>query len=247
MSADNIVVIKREVDGKLRAYHRSMSAYSEGQYDYEGLCMFCGGTGLDNKTLNGDGKCDACDNGYYTPPKETPIFEADTCEEAIHKYDKWLEDDEFGIVEYGYTFEGLEPNKETVRAMEEYEKGECTTVDTVEELMDELEEDKEERRRNKEADERALIRVRELIGELSWGIELPTLFLTMDIVDGKPVEKQAVHAISPENAKRIYDVIYEKVKKVDNDFLGEARDRIHQLEEKLSDLEDEFLEFREGV
>lgn len=154
MSADNIVVIKNEDDGKLRGYHRSMSAYCEGQYDYEGECMFCGGTGLDRKTINGDGRCHACDNGHYTPPKEDSIFEADTIEGAIDAYDKWLKQmqggDEFGLfhVEYGYSFEGLVPNEETVKVLEESEfKGDCAglhEVDSVEELFKELYTDENE-------------------------------------------------------------------------------------------------------
>ena len=140
MSANNIVVIKKEVDGKFRGYHRDYDAYCEGQYN-EGLCPICHG--------EFQGFCDACDGkGYYTPPKETPIFEVNTIEEAIHAYDKWcqemLERDEFGTfcVEYGYTFEGLEPNELAIKTLKRSERGEDVhKFSNVDDLLKELEVD----------------------------------------------------------------------------------------------------------
>lgn len=147
MSADNIVVIKKETDGKFRGYHRSMSAYSEGQYDHIGPCMFCDGTGLDDKLIGGDGKCPSCEDGYYTPPEEDPIFEVDTIEAAIHAYNKWhqemMDADDMGMfmVEYGYTFEGVEPNEETVKTLEKSDRGgDLHEVGSIEELTKELRE-----------------------------------------------------------------------------------------------------------
>lgn len=106
MSADNIVVIQKQDDGVFRAYHRGASAYDEGQYDYEGECIYCDGKGNMPKVIP-DGKCLFCGGtGYYKPPKEIPIFEAGSAEDAICKYHKWLEEDG-GYVEYGYTFEGI--------------------------------------------------------------------------------------------------------------------------------------------
>lgn len=127
MSANNIVVIKKEADGKFRGYHRDMDAYCEGQYDHDGVCQFC---------LDG---CEMCNyTKQYTSPKENPIFEVDTIEEAIHAYNKWCQDLTF-VVEYGYQFEGLEPNEETVKAMEETDKGEgLHAVESVNELVEEL-------------------------------------------------------------------------------------------------------------
>ncbi len=112
MSADNIVVIIKQDDGMFLAYHRSMSCYSEGQYDIgaECPCIRYGGLQKDCETCQGSGR--------VLPTEEKVIFEADTAEDAICKYHKWLEkeqeEDEFGIflVEYGYTFEGIE--KESV-------------------------------------------------------------------------------------------------------------------------------------
>lgn len=112
MSSNNIVVIKKESDGKFRGFHRDYDVYCEGQYDYEGDCPFC------------VGGCDMCNyTKYYTPLEETSIFEANTIEEAILAYDKWFEemngDEDCYTVEYGYQFEGLEPNEETIEAMKE--------------------------------------------------------------------------------------------------------------------------------
>lgn len=128
MSANDIVIIKKEDDGKFRGYHRDYDAYYEGQYDYEGPCQYC--------LIDG---CDMCDGkGYYTSPEETHIFETDTIEGAIHAFDKWCEETTFPV-EYGYEFEGLEPNAETVKVLEDSEKGiDVHTCDTVEELMEEL-------------------------------------------------------------------------------------------------------------
>jgi len=141
MSANNIVVIKKEEDGKLRGYHRDYDAYCEGQYDY-GPCPFCNGGG-ENQICDA---CDACDgSGNYTPPEETFIFEVDTIEQAINAYNKWvqrmMDEDEFGFyVEYGYTFEGLEPNKETIETLEKSERGEdLHSFNTVDELFEDLE------------------------------------------------------------------------------------------------------------
>jgi len=107
MSSNDIVVIKKEGDGKFRSYLRDYDAYCEGQYDYEGPCQFC---------ENGCGMCDG--KGYYTPPEENPIFEVDTVEKAIHAYNKWCQETMFSA-EYGYTFENLEPNTKTVEVLEE--------------------------------------------------------------------------------------------------------------------------------
>lgn len=110
MSANNIVVIRRESDGMFRGYHRDYDAHCEGQYDYDGPCPYCGGD---------VSKCDLCDGGHYSPPKETPVFEVDTIEGAVQAYSEWLDkmnDNEEGflfVVEYGYVFEGLKPNKTT--------------------------------------------------------------------------------------------------------------------------------------
>lgn len=114
MSANNIVVIKKEEDGKFRGYHRDYDAYCEGQYD-EGPCHLCGGSG-DNQTCD---CCDACGGtGHYPSHIEISIFEADTIEGAIYAYSKWSQEVGFGV-EYGYEFQGLEPNAETVEAMKE--------------------------------------------------------------------------------------------------------------------------------
>lgn len=147
MSANNIVVIILEEDGKFRAYHRDMDAYGEGQYDYEGPCMICNGTNVNHKILNGDGTCPYCDdNGMMHPPEEIVEFEADTIDEAIKAYNRWyqknLEEDEWGMfyVEYGYTFEGLELNETTMKTLEESERGEnLHSFDTAEELFEDLE------------------------------------------------------------------------------------------------------------
>ena len=127
MSANDIVIIKKEVDGKFRGYHRDHDAYCEGQYDYEGECQFC---------LDG---CRMCNyTKHYVSPKENPIFEADNIVEAVLAYHKWCQDSMLAV-EYGYEFEGLEPNQETVKAMEECDKGEgLHTVNSVEELVEEL-------------------------------------------------------------------------------------------------------------
>ena len=127
MSANNIVVIKKEDDGKVRGYHRDYDAYCEGQYDYDGPCQFC---------LDG---CDMCNyTKHYTSPKENPIFVADTIEGAILAYDKWCQETMFAV-EYGYIFENLEPNEETIKAMEECDREEALhKVDSVEELVEEL-------------------------------------------------------------------------------------------------------------
>jgi len=137
MSANNIVIIKKEDDSKFRGYDRDYDAWIEGQYDYKGPCQYCDG---DNS------KCPICGGtGYYTPPEEKPVFEANTIEEAIHAYHKWLDemnDNEDGfpfIVEYGYTFIGLELNEITEKTIEKTERGEdLHEVAKIEELMKEL-------------------------------------------------------------------------------------------------------------
>lgn len=107
MSANDIVVIKKEDDGKFRGYRRGYDAYCEGEYDYEGPCQYC------------ESGCDMCDGkGHHTPLESVPIFEVDTIEGAVHAYDKWCEESGF-CPEYGYVFEGLEPNAETIEAMKE--------------------------------------------------------------------------------------------------------------------------------
>lgn len=108
MSMNNIVIIKKDDDGKFRGYHRDYDAWLEGQYDYEGPCQFCNG---DNPN------CCCGGTGYYTPPKEDPVFEVDTMEGSIHAYYKWLDEmnnNEDGFpfcVEYGYEFVGLKPDE----------------------------------------------------------------------------------------------------------------------------------------
>jgi hypothetical protein len=145
MSANNIVIIKKEEDEKFRGYHRDYDAYCEGQYDYEGICTICNGTNVHHKVMNGDGTCPYCDdNGMMHPPEEDVEFEADTIEGAIQAYNIWcrnkIDNDEFGMfyVEYGYQFEGLEPNDETIKALEESERGEGKIFETVEEMFEEL-------------------------------------------------------------------------------------------------------------
>ena len=134
MSSNNIVVIIKGEDGKFRGYHRDYDAYCEGQYE-KGPWPITGGIGC----------------GHCMPLEETPIFEADTIEGAIHAYDRWVEemnDNEEGIsfyCEYGYQFENLAPCAETVETLEKLERGEDVhTVDSVEELMKELESDDDE-------------------------------------------------------------------------------------------------------
>jgi len=111
MSANNIVIIKKEDDGRFRGYHRDYDAHCEGRYE-EGLCPRCYGK---YSTYN---KCDG--KGNYTPLKEDFIFEADTISEAICVYNEWCQELGF-CIEYGFQFEGLEPNTETIQAHEESE------------------------------------------------------------------------------------------------------------------------------
>ena len=72
------------------------------------------------------------------------IFQADSCEEAICKYEKWLDsmnDGEGGFpftVEYGYVFEGLVPNKLTAETLEKSERGEEVHTLLKEDLVDEI-------------------------------------------------------------------------------------------------------------
>lgn len=107
MSANDIVVIKKEEDGKFRGYHRDMDAYCEGQYDYDGPCQFC---------MDG---CEMCNyTKHYTSPEETFIFEAETIVESVFAYSKWCENMMYPV-EYGYEFQGLELNAETVEAVRE--------------------------------------------------------------------------------------------------------------------------------
>lgn len=132
MSANNIVVIKKEGDGKFRGYHRDFDAHCEGQYEGLDFC-FClvdvNPDELDTPMLRylgarrADPACEICKGTGYVPEKS--IFEVDTIEGAIHAYHKWIEEmndnnDGFPFYcEYGYEFEGLEPNAETIEAMNE--------------------------------------------------------------------------------------------------------------------------------
>jgi len=110
MSADNVVIIEKGKDGKFRGYHRSYSAWTEGQYDVGSQCP-C----IEIQIAGDAGPWEDCDicagTGIVKARKETPVFEADTIEGAIHAYDKWLEemnDNKGGfpfIVEYGYEFD----------------------------------------------------------------------------------------------------------------------------------------------
>ncbi len=119
MSANNILIIIKGEDGKFRGYHRDFDGWTEGQYDEEQICPKCGGEGSIENSPVTIRPCDQCLGGGRIPIiEETPIFEADTVEGAIHAYDKWLEkmnDNEDGFpfyVEYGYQFVGLGPNPE---------------------------------------------------------------------------------------------------------------------------------------
>ena len=166
MSANNIIVIIKESDGKFRGYHRDMDAWVEGQYNNGGPCPCLVDVDLSEfeKELNGvdkvllqalgvkcaDLNCAICNGTGVIPDiKETPVFEADTIEGAIHAYDKWLaemnnnEDGFPFVVEYGYTFVGL-ANQETKETLEKSERGEdLHKVDSVEELMKDLNDDSE--------------------------------------------------------------------------------------------------------
>ena len=123
MSANNIVVIVKEGDGKFRGYHRDVDAYYDGYYDIpKGKCPFCEGTGKYSGCMP-DNICHDCNGtGHFVPSKEQFVFEADTVEEAICEYHKWLkrmnEDGFFPFyVEYGYTFEGVDVSEETRKAL----------------------------------------------------------------------------------------------------------------------------------
>jgi hypothetical protein len=147
MSANNIVVIVKEKDGKFRGYHRDMDAWTEGQYNKGGdrPCLVDVDLsefekepeGIDKVLLQAlgarraDPKCEICKGtGDISGIEETPVFEADTIEGAIHAYDKWIKgtgDNEDGssfYVECGHQFVGLELNPETKETLEASERGE---------------------------------------------------------------------------------------------------------------------------
>lgn len=149
MSANNIVVIIKGKDGKFRGYHRDMDMYCNGYYEDGAPCSCLAGKEEDIPEPDKD--CYICNgSGKIDSSNEAPVFEADTIEGAIHAYDKWLErmnDNEDGfpfVVEYGYQFVGLESNEITKENLEKSERGEdLHRVDSVEELMEDFDNDEE--------------------------------------------------------------------------------------------------------
>jgi hypothetical protein len=147
MSANNIVVIIKGLDGKFRGYHRDMDAWMEGQYEDDAPC-FCL-AGKEEDIPEPDKGCHLCNgSGKIDSSKETPVFVADTIEGAVCAYYKWFQEeqekDEFGLfdVEYNFEFVGLKPNQETKETLEKSERGEdLHKMNSVEELMKDLEKD----------------------------------------------------------------------------------------------------------
>lgn len=143
MSANNIVIIKKEGDGKFRGYHRDYDVHCEGRYDRMQTCPKCCGEGSVEISPVGVVPCGFCMGSGGVKQKETPIFEADTIEGAIHAYNKWFREMSEGFsftVEYGYEFEGLEPNEETIETFEKSKRGEeLHAFGSVEELVEDLE------------------------------------------------------------------------------------------------------------